>query len=355
MRSSVFTHPLFYPICCLAAAISLSIALAKPYPFLKPLEKVGYLLALFPFTFMFQQNPEKKKWILGACLIFSFLLTIIATGQFLGLFESWGGFLTKHSKPLENSKHHFFLATGLTFHHTPFAATMTWAFHALLAHYFFSPSPRMKKWLLAGTILCVVSVLMSFSRGVWLALLFSGLLSISLFNWKKLVPLSLCGSGIFAILFFSVPEFHNRLFSIQFSENPERLKLWQIAWKMFLDKPLFGQGYHSFGYRLQEFVQPQEIYPSFPKEAHNMYLDFLATTGMVGFFSFLILIAAALIKLIQLWKSKALSKTEQPWVLATLSGFVGFLIAGFFDRHFYMSQTLVPNLVFLAIAFSLKR
>jgi len=352
-RVSVLNHPLLIPVLVLSGSILVSIILAEPYPFQKPLEKVGYLFALFPFTYSFQRHPEQREKILKSCLFFSVLLSGLAAGQFLGLFQSWNSFLTHHSKLLSASGRPFFLATGLTFHHTPFAATLTWAFHIILAHSFFSRSSRKQVVFATGAVLCVLGILFSCSRGVWVALFFSTCLSVGLFNWKKLIPLAVLGGLSFLVLFSVVPEFHTRILSIQFSENPERLLLWKTALRMFQDTPFFGQGYHSFGSRLTSFIRPEELYPNFPTEAHNMYLDFLATTGIVGFLSFCFFIAQVLTTLFRAWFHFHLSEWERPWILATLGGFVAFLIAGFFDRHFYMSQTLVPNLVALAITSSI--
>lgn len=347
----ILNHPLFPSVLSLAVAIVLSVVFAEPYPFGKPLEKVGYLLAIFPFTFFFWKFPQTRTQIVRLCLVLSFVLGITATLQFFGCFKNLK-FLSAHSMPIPGTEGRYFLATGFTFHHTPFGASVIWIFHVLLAQLLIFKKKKEVPWLVAGAGFCLLAIVLSFSRGVWLSLFCSGLFVMTLINWKRAAQLLLLSVFLVGILFASSSPFRDRLSSFRISANQERLDLWKISIDMFKDSPVFGQGFHSFGNRIDQFSDRRLSDPHFPVDSHNMYLDFLSSTGIVGFAAFLIFLFSIGKSLFKGWKETAGNLIEKSWLLTATGGFLSFLIAGFFDRHFYMVQTLIPTLFFLGIAIS---
>jgi len=81
-------------------------------------------------------------------------------------------------------------------------------------------------------------------------------------------------------------RFHQMIESPDASENliDDRIVFWEVHWEMFKDKPILGHGenlgtkyrtpyYNEFGY--QEFNRKYE--------AHNLLLQILVNTGLVGF------------------------------------------------------------------------
>lgn len=341
--------PCFYPVVFLGASILLSIIFADPFPYGKSIEKVGYLFSFFPFVWTFYFHPKLKERVLQLVAWLSFLLGIFALAQFLGLLEKGPAFLNHHLKGVPNAPG-FYLATGLTFHHTPFAATMLWLFHVLLAHGLLGSNKRLKLIWFAGCLFCLMAILTTFSRGVWLATVISTVLTVGLVNWKRALISILFWCGLIFALFLTIPSFKARIHSYRLGANSERLEVWKVAYRMFQDSPWTGQGYHSFGERLQKFAPELAKDPYFPREAHNMYLDFLATTGLVGLSAFVALLVYWAALLFRGWRSQSITAEGRPWILAAIGGFSAFLVAGCFDRHFYMTQTLTPLLFFMSIA-----
>lgn len=70
-----------------------------------------------------------------------------------------------------------------------------------------------------------------------------------------------------------------------------------VAIRMFVDNPIFGQGTRSFRYLCSEekFIKSDGICTTHP---HNTYLQFLAETGLVGFFFIFVLFLFSLKELI---------------------------------------------------------
>ena len=69
-----------------------------------------------------------------------------------------------------------------------------------------------------------------------------------------------------------------------------RLDYWQAAWNMFQAHPIFGVGIDRYGEYYREYaVQNQVAQGIFTNNAHNVYLQFLATGGLVLFIPMLLL------------------------------------------------------------------
>jgi glycosyltransferase involved in cell wall biosynthesis/O-antigen ligase len=99
--------------------------------------------------------------------------------------------------------------------------------------------------------------------------------------------------------FITSPDGFERLTDFNDRGNG-RDELWRIAWEMFLSHPLQGVGLQNFvpqapGYVLHpgelEFIH---LIIERPVVVHNIYLQFLAETGLVGLTLFLTLVAVSL-------------------------------------------------------------
>ena len=103
---------------------------------------------------------------------------------------------------------------------------------------------------------------------------------------------------VFSSNYFSEKKSYDRIFNatinqvVKKSENSEDISFkffseqhqghYIVAWRMFLDNPLFGQGVNSFSKlcSLEKFKKDDGICSTHP---HNSYLQLLSETGLVGF------------------------------------------------------------------------
>ncbi|MCU0652651.1 MAG: O-antigen ligase family protein, partial [Candidatus Pacebacteria bacterium] len=84
-----------------------------------------------------------------------------------------------------------------------------------------------------------------------------------------------------------------------------RLVVWDIAWQSFLERPMLGWGPENFGYAFAKHFNPclgsQECGDDlWYDRAHNIILDTMVETGMVGLVAYAVLFAAAIFTL---WKA----------------------------------------------------
>lgn len=64
-----------------------------------------------------------------------------------------------------------------------------------------------------------------------------------------------------------------------------RLEMWRTAWMIFKDNPVWGVGQKNYKEQAKKYVDRGLVHPAAAHHGHphNVYLDFLAATGIMGF------------------------------------------------------------------------
>jgi len=171
-------------------------------------------------------------------------------------------------------------------------------------------------WLWFGIVLETVMIFITQTRGEILGLAAAFFIVLAYFALKYkgegraairrasaaiLVFLVLL-TGIFlatrnASLWRQIPGF-NRLAHLSLNEfyNSDRYLVWQTAWKAFKDKPILGYGPENFIVPFSIHYNPEAL--KFGKGSifdrpHNIFLEYLSTSGILGLLAYLGLIGAA--------------------------------------------------------------
>ncbi len=113
------------------------------------------------------------------------------------------------------------------------------------------------------------------------------------------------------------------------TESGEIRKIvWKGAIEIWRNSPIFGTGPETFALSYFKFKPKEHNLTSewdfVYNKAHNEYLNYLANTGVIGFFSYLLIISVSLIIMAKTSKKENLLKS------ALLSGYLGFLITNIF-------------------------
>jgi O-antigen ligase len=142
------------------------------------------------------------------------------------------------------------------------------------------PLGRHRVWLILGLAVQGIAILMTYSRGAWLAVgITLILLALEHFSVKKLLPI-LIALGIIALLI--APIRHRLLDSIHDPSGTARVDLARAGWNKLRTNPIFGNGLYGFRTTLEQQNFSGEIlnYP------HNIILNFWLETGLLGLLSF---------------------------------------------------------------------
>ena len=144
---------------------------------------------------------------------------------------------------------------------------------------------RKNKFFLFGLPFLLILILESGSRGSLLSLLMGSVTMVFLSDLKRFLKLIIIIIGLF-LMFFSAVYLNDdfsiisRVQSSLDGESAGRDILWKHALDIWQENPIIGVGENGYYY---EIFKLQSEY----KDPHNLLLYLLATSGVIGFISFL--------------------------------------------------------------------
>ena len=138
----------------------------------------------------------------------------------------------------------------------------------------------------------------------------------------------------------------SRLQGVDDFTRESRLALWGAAGAMFLQHPILGVGFGNYKFLMHDYI------PGLTDDldAHNLYLQWLAETGIVGFAVFFLIMGS--FTRIGLRLRKAADPVYRMWGIGLCGAIVATLIHGLVDYIFNVSPQF-GNLFWLLLALGL--
>ncbi len=128
------------------------------------------------------------------------------------------------------------------------------------------------------------------------------------------------------------------------SDVVTRLLLWGTAWDYFMHSPVFGVGWgnfvHLYGLDLSSFMRPEML------AVHNLYLQLLAETGLVGFVAFFYLVVQSWRQARSQWRS-SVDFLDLALAFGVLGALLSVLVHGFVD---FLLDAQIPALFWVLLA-----
>ena len=342
--------------------ITSSVCQLKDLAFKRTLIRIMYIIVYYYlFNELFKQdikNIYKVLLIYSLGMIYPIIHSIFFHYQFH--FSSQGSVMA--SRPFYND-------------HTIYGAAI--AFIIPFSIYFLVKSIAEKnklKMILSNMLLFIllIGVAFSYSRAAWLSLIFALLLFLILkfkIKVKHLISTFIIGMLIIALSWSSIFEYiesnkeisHKNDVSAHFKSvtnvktdvsNTERLNRWKCAWRMFIDKPVFGFGpgcYQFFygSYQLRKDMTAISTFKGNKGHAHSEYLNYLSETGLVGMLNFIVLLI-----LTCYFAIKIIYKTRDDFIRSAtifiLLGFFTYIIHAFFNG--FIETDKIGMLFFVSIS-----
>lgn len=196
-------------------------------------------------------------------------------------------------------------------------------------------SSKDKLWHILSLIIISTGLILCMSQGAWIGIILGEVLLVVLgdrrikenvffssFLFLSILVIFIVRSIIIKDNLFSF--FLTRL-DMNSPSKIERIYIWRSSIKMFLDFPITGVGIGAFSlaYPYYKIPEAQEENLSF---SHNLPLNLLAETGILGFLTFTLLTLYFFIKGLKVY-----SKTKDYIILSLLSGFTAYMVHQFFD------------------------
>lgn len=124
-----------------------------------------------------------------------------------------------------------------------------------------------------------------------------------------------------------------------------REELWRAAIKMWQSRPLFGIGPDQFKNHYSDYREGLKANDRL--RTHNIYLEALANTGLVGLAAMVLLLAAAVRTQLNLVKDSSQTAVVRLFSLGLLVAMIAYLLHGFLD--YFLWQTGVAIIFFTAL------
>jgi len=313
-------------------------------------------------------NEYQINRLLTALLIISSLLGIYGIFQYNGIdFAFWKGNIARQQ------------VFGLFGNVNYFAEYMIVPLPLAISLFFAVRNRTHKILLLIGILAMGGSLILTFTRGSYLAIGISSLFMFFLYlasrgkgfikEHKKIFILILALIILITFL-FAIPnplnkpgtvisKIKSRISISQFTKGSSlkrRIAIWKFTGMMIKDHPLLGSGlgafkYNSLSYQAKFFNQGENrrLYPyGIADKVHNEYLQLGAELGLLGLGIFLWLIISYFRYGVRVLK-KLKDKYKQGIVIGLMGGVVAVLIDAIFGFPLHLPSTLVLFWLFIAL------
>jgi O-antigen ligase len=235
------------------------------------------------------------------------------------------------------------------------------AFH----HMRHSASAAARCLALAAALVLAVAVVLTYSRGGYIALVAVLVASalLRLVRWRSILIAGVV--GLLAVVILS-PSHAGRIAGMadvvpvalgqaQSPDDPSvsnRINEMATGVRMFIDHPALGVGIRNFPEHFQDYARPRGIETPDPRSPHSLFIQIAAETGIIGLAAFLIVLASLFF-----WLRRAWRRPDQPAELrdaarAMAAALAGYLVGSLFlhaayPRFFYVlvAATLATHAV----------
>jgi putative inorganic carbon (HCO3(-)) transporter len=129
----------------------------------------------------------------------------------------------------------------------------------------------------------------------------------------------------------------------------DRVPVWQAAFSMFVQHPIFGIGLNNFGNFIGAYDPSLDV-----NQAHDLFLNIATERGLIGLGTFLFLLICVFVSLVRTLRPRPRT-TDSILVAGVTASVAAFLADSLFDVAYYDYKILLLFWLVLGIAASLPR
>jgi len=211
------------------------------------------------------------------------------------------------------------------------------------------------RFLLSGAIaLQFVAILLTMTRGAWLALV-AGLVTVAMLVRGRVaalvgIVLVVMLAGVSFVNFHvqkgrSIPELIHSGLDIDAST---RVVLWDIAWDLFKEHPWLGVGMGDYTIEANQMLNGRRVTTTV--DSHNIYLQVLATRGLLGFVPFVIFWVVLFRSLVRLKRRLPKGSLDYQYVVGAIAAAVAVLVGGLTELNLDDGEVLMAFTFVLGLA-----
>ena len=163
---------------------------------------------------------------------------------------------------------------------------------------------RFRAWIVVAIVMMFAALLLTMTRGAWIAVIAGLAVTAAMMRSRALSLAAVIALGSLFLFSQAYKSDQGRTLAVDTFATSEadrnvatRLVLWDMSWRMFLDHPLAGVGMGDYSIEAEKRLAERHVRTTV--DSHNVYLQILATRGLVGFLPFVGYVA---ILILSLWK-----------------------------------------------------
>ncbi len=329
--------------------LALAIGTLFSLTFAKSLKILLIYLAFGLFYYVaFQLLNTKKKWY-AALVSFLFVAALVAL---YGVYQNFAGVSSTASWVDKDMFNQIKVRVYSTFDNPNVLGEFLVLMIPVTVAVLWKARTDGQKFIYTAVFLCLgACMIFTWSRGAWLGVLLAAALYL-LISDKRWALLAVVGVLMLPVLLGTDNAITNRILSIGNTKDTStayRVSIWQASIHMIRDFWLSGIGIGSEAFTM--------IYPryalagaNFALHSHNLFLQILVETGIMGIVSFLALIIAFVRQSFSLPVYQNRKKTTNAICIAICAGVLGFLFQGLTDNVWYNYKMVLIFWIMLAFA-----
>lgn len=214
---------------------------------------------------------------------------------------------------------------------------------------------RTRLVLSAGIVIQLIALLITMTRGAWVGLI-AGLITVCILVRNRLVLLAAAVMVVVMVLFsvkFSVDQGRTMSLSALLNSSADRnvstrLVLWDIAWDMFKAHPILGVGMGDYSVEAEKMLKGREALTV--SDSHNVFLQVLATRGLVGFLPFVLFWVVLLRTLFRSKRSFDQGSSEYHYLIGAIGVTVAVLAGALTENNIDDEEIFIAFMFLIGLA-----
>lgn len=255
------------------------IAINKKISLNETLRYTSYLILFFIIKCEFYEIRAKKY------ITYLFLILSVATGL-IGIYQYFNGIGLVQGT---------FLRVYSTFENpNNFGAYSVIAIYPFILLSLTEKKILKKIIYIIGTIVMLLSIVLSLSRNCWVVFAVGCIIVALLFSYKILIGIIILGIGS-----LSIPVVSSRIKDVgSMAQNASRIKIWENCIYMIKQHPLFGIGCGNFKILYNQYQKkfPEQYNWIVRDHPHDIFLKVQLEFGILGSVLFIFLIGLSVLK-----------------------------------------------------------
>jgi O-antigen ligase len=166
------------------------------------------------------------------------------------------------------------------------------------------PARRVRAWIAVSLVMMFAALLLTMTRGAWIAVIAGLAVTAVLMRSRALSLAAVLALGSLFLFSQLYKNDQGRTLAVDSFATQEadrnvatRLVLWDMSWRMFLDHPVAGVGMGDYSIEAERRLAERHVRTTV--DSHNIFLQILATRGLLGFIPF---VAYFAVLIVSLWK-----------------------------------------------------